>query len=203
MNVSSELGFTSLTTTARVIAKMDVDSASDSRTAFIDSLIEEVSTHMGVMLNRHLLRTERTETYKLRRWAKTLTLDGADASITSIKAATDPSGLSTAAALVANDDYFLEARGGVVKLFGEQPGDPLYVEVTYTGGYFTGASEIGTKHMWLTDACEMQVLHRLRRQDTLGGNLQTIAGAGTSFEGAYNLLPTVRDVIRAHRKAPM
>lgn len=201
-NLTNPLGFIALSTNAKIIAKMDLSDGGDSRLVLIDALIQEVSSTITEFLGVHTLQVERTERYELRRFSKLLTLDGKNLTgTTTVKIARLPSSLATVTAETVDENYILNPRSGTVRFFGDQPYDPAYVEVTYTGGYFVNAGELGSKHEWLTDAAEMQILYRLQRQDTLGGNVDTAGGQGTNFQGQYKLLPLVRDVLRAHRRA--
>ena len=203
-NLTNELDFVSLSTSAMIIAKMDLTDAGDSRTSYVDSIISEVSTMMGSYLGVHTRRAERTERYKLRRFSKRLQLDANEVASTGlvIRASDRPSELASATPLVADEEYILNGRTGLVELFGNQAADPLWFEVTYTGGYFETTSDIGKgSYQWLSDAAEMQILYRLQRQDTLGGNVDTTGGQGTNFTvGQYNWLPQVRDALRRRRR---
>lgn len=200
-NRTNELQYVALSTSARIIAKMDLSDAGDSRTAFIDSMIQEVSSTMTDYLGVHTLRAERTEQYQLRKFSRNLSLDAFDVSDTiTVKVARRPSDFATTTAETIDEDFTLDQRMGSITLLDPQPYDPAWFEVTYTGGFFTDTSELGTKHQWLTNACEMQVLYRLQRQDTLGGNVD-VTGAGTSFTlDSYGLLPVVRAALRRHRR---
>jgi hypothetical protein len=201
-NLTNTLQPINLSTAARIIAKMDLSDAGDSRTAFIDSMIEEASSQIGQYLGLHLLAVERTERYEVRRFSKTFSLDAVAVTGTpTLKIARIPSDLATTAAETLDTTYRLDRRTGTIMLFDQQPYDPAFAEVTYTGGFFANAGELGTKHEWLTNAADMQVLYRLQRQDALGGNVDTSQGGGTSFStGEYQLLKTVRRALQAHRR---
>lgn len=202
-NLTNALAPIDLSTVAKIIAKMDLSDAGDSRTTYIGLIITEVSSQITEFLSMHTLAAERTERYELRRFSKALTLDGNNLTgTTTVKVSRHPSDLATATADTEDEEYILNARTGVIRLLGDQPFDPAYVEVTYTGGFFANAGELGSKHLWLTDAAEMQILYRLQRQDTLGGNVDTSGGQGTNFsQGSYDLLPPVRNILRAHRRS--
>lgn len=200
-NLTNPLAPINLTTSAAIIAKMDLSDAGDSRTTLIDALIQEVSGHMTEYLGMHTLLAKRTERYELRRFSKILSLDATNITgTTTLKVSSTPAGLASATAETVDETYVLNARSGVIRLLSAQPSAPAYCEVTYTGGMFADAGELGMKHVWLTDAAEMQVLYRLQRQDTLGGNVDTSGGQGTNFDGTYNFLRPVRDILRAHRR---
>ena len=202
-NLTNALQPVDLTTAARIIAKMDLSDAGDSRTTFIESIIQEVSSQICEYLGMHTLAAERTERYQLRKYSKVLTLDAAFITGTfTLKTADSPSDLSGATAETEDEDYILNKRTGSVTLFGANPSDPLFVEATYTGGLFANTGEVGSKHLWVSEAAEMQVLYRLQRQDTLGGNVDTSGGQGTNFStGEYGLLRNVRTQLQAHRRA--
>tara|TARA_R110000764_G_scaffold159693_1_gene247341 strand:+ start:939 stop:1556 length:618 start_codon:yes stop_codon:yes gene_type:complete len=200
-NLTNALAPINLSTSAAIIAKMDLADAGDSRVTLIDSLIQEVSTQITEYLGVHTLAAERTERYEIRRFSKILSLDAVDITgTTTLKVAGTPSSLANVVAETVDEGYVLNARSGVIRMLGTQPFAPAYAEVTYTGGYFANAGELGMKHLWLTDAAEMQILYRLQRQDTLGGNVDTSGGQGTGFEGSYKLLGPVFQALRAHRR---
>ena len=200
-NLTNALAPINLSTSAAIIAKMDLADAGDSRTALIDSLIQEVSSQITEYLGMHMLVAERTERYEIRRFSKILSLDATNITgTTTLKISGLPAGLTSAIAETVDEGYVLNARSGVIRMLGDQPFAPAYAEVTYTGGFFADTGELGMKHLWLTDAAEMQILYRLQRQDTLGGNVDTSGGQGTNFQGTYNFLRPVRDALREHRR---
>lgn len=201
-NLTNALQPVALSTTSRIIALMDLSDAGDSRTAFIQSMIDEVSADVCEYLGQHTLQAERTERYMLRKFSKSLSLDGAFLTgTTTVKIAGSPGDLASSSAEIEDTDYVLNERTGSLQLLGAQPYDPAFLSVTYTGGFFANTGEIGTKHTWLTSLAEMQILYRLQRQDTLGGNVDTSGGQGTTFsQGSYGLLPRVRDQLKAHRR---
>lgn len=200
-NLTNSLQYVALSTPSAIIAKMDLSDAGDSRTAFITSMIEEVSSTMTDYLGVHTLRAERTERYRLRKFSRTLSLDAFDVSNTiTLKVAASPSDFATTTAETIDDDFVLDQRTGSITLTESQMYDPAYAEIVYTGGFFADTSELGTKHQWLTEAADMQILYRLQRQDTLGGNVD-VGGSGTNFtQDSYGLLPVVRNALRRHRR---
>tara|TARA_R110000764_G_scaffold173587_1_gene260257 strand:+ start:924 stop:1541 length:618 start_codon:yes stop_codon:yes gene_type:complete len=200
-NLTNALAPINLSTSAAIIAKMDLADAGDSRVTLIDSLIQEVSSQITEYLGMHMLVAERTERYEIRRFSKILSLDATNITgTTTLKISGLPAGLTSAIAETVDEGYVLNARSGVIRMLGDQPFAPAYAEVTYTGGFFADTGELGMKHLWLTDAAEMQILYRLQRQDTLGGNVDTSGGQGTNFQGTYNFLRPVRDALREHRR---
>tara|TARA_R110002167_G_scaffold26380_3_gene90877 strand:- start:8318 stop:8935 length:618 start_codon:yes stop_codon:yes gene_type:complete len=200
-NLTNPLAPINLSTSASIIAKMDLADSGDSRVTLIDSLIQEVSSQITEYLGVHTLAAERTERYELRRFSKIVSLDAVDITgTTTLLVAGTPASLASVVAETIDEGFVLNARSGVIRLLGDQPHAPAYCQVTYTGGYFADTGELGTKHLWLTDAAEMQILYRLQRQDTLGGNVDTSGGQGTNFQGTYNFLRPVRDALRAHRR---
>ena len=200
-NLTNALAPINLSTSAAIIAKMDLADAGDSRVTLIDSLIQEVSSQITEYLGMHMLVAERTERYEIRRFSKILSLDATNITgTTTVKVAGTPSSLANVVAETVDEGYVLNARSGVIRMLGDQPFAPAYAEVTYTGGFFADTGELGMKHLWLTDAAEMQILYRLQRQDTLGGNVDTSGGQGTNFQGTYNFLRPVRDALREHRR---
>jgi hypothetical protein len=202
-NLTNNLEPIDLSTAAKIIAKMDLADAGDSRTAFIGSMITEVSTAVCDYLGLHTLRAERTERYELRKFSKALSLDAVNVSTSGlvVKRSAFPSQLSSAIALTIDEDFILHPRTGTITLLNDQSSDPLFVEVTYTGGFFETTGDLGSDHGWLTDAAEMQILYRLQRQDALGGNVDTTGGQGTNFSpGTYGFLPMVKAALQRHRR---
>lgn len=200
-NLTNALAPIDLSTVAKIVAKMDLSSVADERTAYIGLVITEVSSQITEFLGMHLLAEERTERYELRKFSKRQSLDAINLTgTTTVRVSAHASQVATATPEVVDETYILNARSGVIRLLGDQPFNPAYLSITYTGGFFANAGELGTKHLWLTDAAELQILYRLQRQDTLGGNVDTSGGQGTNFQGAYNFLAPVRNMLRAHRR---
>ena len=124
-NLTNSLQYVALSTPSAIIAKMDLSDAGDSRTAFITSMIEEVSSTMTDYLGVHTLRAERTERYRLRKFSRTLSLDAFDVSNTiTLKVAASPSDFATTTAETIDDDFVLDQRTGSITLTESQMYDP-------------------------------------------------------------------------------
>ena len=193
-----------LTTPARIAIQRDLGGSADPRTELIAATISEVSAEITDYLAMHTLRTERTEDYELPQFERGITLAGIDVDVSAdaitVLAASEYRDLPTAAPLVSGADYVVRPRNGTLRIVGKQEWDPAYIRVTYTGGLFADASEIGTKHGWITAAAEKQIVYRLQRMLTLGGNISSSPGGGTNFVDEYGLLKTVKAMLVAHRR---
>ena len=206
MNLTGPLEYVDLSTVARINAARDLSEVEvDSPTALIESAIAEVSAAACEYLGMHTKRAARTEVYEMRQFSRTLSLDGiaVDPSVFTLIVGDDPLDAATNTPLTLGRDYSLNAARGTVRLLSTQPSRPAYVQVSYTGGFFTMPEELGSGHVWLTAAVETQILYRLQRRDTLGGNVSQAPGGSTQFSGAYNWLPLVRDALRSRRRVSM
>lgn len=204
MNLSGKLESARLTTLDLVRAALideSVSSVGDHALSDDDlyGFIDEVSAEITEFLGWHTLRAERTETYRLRRFARILTLDGPDPVVTEVKVATSPSEFATATAETLDDDVVVARGQNAILIERGLARVERYAQVTYTGGYFAAASEAGN-HAWLSSAAAKQVAYRIQRAPTLGGNITQGDGGGTQFETGYRMLPSVLNSLRLHRR---
>lgn len=204
MNLSGKLESARLTTLDLVRAALIDESVSsvgdhalgdDALYVFID----EVSAEITEFLGWHTKRAERTETYRLRQFAKMLTLDGPDPVVTEVKIAATPRDFAAATAETLDDDVVVARGQSAIFIERGLSRFERYAQVTYTGGYFTSSSDAGN-HVWLSSAASKQVVYRIQRAPTLGGNITQGDGGGTQFDAGYRMLPSVLNSLRLHRR---
>ena len=206
MNLTGPLEYVALSTVTRINDARDLSEAEvDSPTAIIEAAIAEVSSAACEYLGMHTKRATRTEVYEMRQFSRTLSLDATNVDTTDFVLAIgdDPLDAAGATPLTKGRDYSLNASAGTVRLLSTQASSPAYVQVSYTGGLFAAVEDIGSAHVWLTSAVETQILYRIQRRDTLGGNVSQAPGGSTQFSGSYNWLPLVRDALRSRRRITM
>lgn len=97
-----------------------------------------------------------------------------------------------------SDVYYVKHRRGTVRFdrWDLLPGAGV-LQVVYTGGLGTDASDVVAKHPDAALAVELQVMHLFRRRETL--DLSNISGEGGSVALVVDrtpLLPEVRELLR-------
>lgn len=174
--------------------------------------IDEVSAEFCAFLGMHLAIALRDEVYEVRKFSKLISLDGValDPNVSIIvQMGGSPKEARDAQALDPDYEYVTNHRVGTVRLRVAQPYSPGYVRVRYAGGVVETTEAGGALvhvgmlpgYEWLRAAAEKQIIYRLQRRDTLGGNV-SLGGAGTSFATqAYAMLPEVKRTLIAHRRA--
>lgn len=201
-NLTNSLQSVDLSTVARIKTLSGGAWTESANDGMISAVIAEVSAQFVEVLGVHTLRAARTEVYEVRKFHKQVTLDAKEVAVPVVATMSSvPANLATAVAMTEGRDYRVLAPAGVIRLLGDQPWDPGFIQVAYTGGFFTDTGELGTKHHWLVSAAENQIIHRLQRRDTLGGNVQGPGGEGTSFIAGYDLLPSVAKTLMMHRRS--
>lgn len=207
--------FVALTTLARVKAKMDNSLTVPAQDAVLQAHIDEVSAEFASYLQFHTLRKDRDEVHRIRAASADVTLGARPVhALSQVVWAEQLEGLEEATPL-GLDCYLIHPETGWLELDLGTAGGRGYVRVSYNGGLGTmpealpGASPTSPGAMTpyvviefpeIAAACEAQVAYRHQRQSTLGGDVTTIPGAGTSFRGEYGLLKSVEAVLNRYRR---
>ena len=189
-----------LTTLAEVKLLMGgayADTASDPLiTSMISTISEEITRYLGF----HTLSAARTDVYYMRQGKRILTLDARPVSaLTSLKLAVHPDDLATATELVTSA-YVLHNASGWLRFTGRQAVGDYYAQAAYTGGLGAATANVLADHKQIAYACGLQVKYAMQRRDTPGGNITSLAGGATTFDGQYTLLREVRSILDALRR---
>jgi len=162
----------------------------------IDQVIGGVSARFEAILGRHALDTSYEETYELHRAAKVLWLRAYPISAISAVTYSSVPNDTSATALIADDEYYLDAEAGIVRLrLSTTPYDPGYIAVEYDGGMGTTTAAFITNYPEIAAACDQQVVYELNRRNTPGGQLSTRDGRTEFSKSEVNLLRGVREVL--------
>lgn len=169
----------------------------------IAQIISDISAEFTRYLGYHTLSAERTDTYELGRGKRVLTLDARPVTVApdSIKVALHPSSLATATA-IESTDYTLHPAAGWIRFHRRLATGPVYVQMTYTGGIGVDADDVVANDAEIAYAASLQCAYRLQRNDSLGGNFNTLAGGSTQFTGQYRFLLEVQNILSARRRLP-
>lgn len=204
---ATNLDWIAFTSLARIKARLNSSFEDTEQDGQIAILIDEVSRTITRALGFHTLRTTRIETYRRCGSMTFLCLDARPAvSITSIKAAETIADLALDAALVPATEYVVQKSMGIVRFLDVFATETGFVRVEYVGGFADIAPDggMGTSMLAsapdLVEACEVQIIHALNTQRSPGGSVTSIAGASTSYQDAYALLPHVRRTIALYRR---
>lgn len=204
MNLSGQLDVVDLTTLARVRTLIPQAVTDTTMDATITQFIADVSARIGRYIGWHLLSQARVETYEIRKFQSVLRLDAKPVTApTAVKVSgTNLSGADwTAAGAASASTYSVNLGGGWLRFYKSQISDPGYVQVSYTGGFGAAASNVISDFPELAQACEIQVKYLLERLASIGGDVTTTSGAGTSFNSAYALHREVVSILALHRRA--
>ncbi len=211
MNLTNRLSSTDLTTLARVkefIASSFSDVTQDS---IIASAISDVSRRFVEYLKIHATAIERTEVYRVRKFARTVTLDGTP--IDTAQTFEVQIGFNdTEWANVTIEDrtsFSIHAAGGFIEFV--DSGTTVirrarlvraanYVRVKYTGGLGADTAAIVAAFPDVALACDMQTKYLIERRMSLGGNVTTGQGGATEFQGEYMLLKDVRAALDTYAR---
>ncbi len=168
--------------------------------ALLGTLALEVSDELVRFMDRHVTKAARTEDYELPVTHRTVVLDGAPVDTTAsftIKYALDR---DFNVANLSTNSYTLDPRGGLVELHIETPYDPGYVQVSYTGGMAASLTELEalSEFRGLVGAATRQVLFlQQRARQNLGGEVVSSKGTKATYVGEYQLLRSVRELVKA------
>ena len=203
MNLTGRLSSTDLTTLARVKAFISTSVSDTTQDAFFAAAISDVSRRFVEYLKIHATAIERTEVYRVRKFARTVTLDGTP--IDTAQTFDVQIGFNdTEWANVTVEDrtsFSIHSAGGYIEFIDSgttivrrarlvMPAN--YVRVTYTGGLGADTAAIIAAFPDIALACDMQTKYLIERRMSLGGNVTTGQGGSTEFQGEYGLLRDVR-----------
>lgn len=203
MNITAQLDVIDLTTLARVRSLIPLSVNDASQDTLFGQFITDVSARIGRHIGWHLGASARVETYMLRQHQRFVRLDAKPITVmTAVKYS--GSNLSdadwTAHSVLAENNYSVNLAGGSIMFLTPRTADPGFCQVSYTGGFGADAAAVVLAFPELSQACELQVKYLHERLSSLGGDVTTTTGAGTSFNNAYKLHPEVLDLIAYHKK---
>lgn len=203
MNITESLSFLDFTTKERIKIQNGIDD-DRSQDVLLDQMITTVSGQFVAYMGLHALAATHTEVYEIRQHKKVLSLDAKP--ITSVVSLKHSSRDLSEADWTAHTDvdstlWSLSKAGGWLRLNFDTSFDPNYFQVVYVGGLGTDTEAILGAFPDLVHACDMQVQYLFTRWKKLGGNVSTRDGAQTQYEGQYQLLRAVTDILDMHRRA--
>ena len=206
MNLTGRLDSTDFTTTDDVKALMKTSGTAPSGAdTVLGDMITQISRRFVDYLGWHATAASRTEVYKVAQHKRVLSLDakpidtGETFTLKWNRTAKDFDSIMAE----DTDNYVIHASAGYVHLHFMAPYRPTFFQVEYTGGFGADTAAIKTAFPDLAMACAMQVKYQMDRRLSLGGDVQTVPGVGTTFGGEYALLRDVRDVLNRHRRRPV
>jgi len=177
----------------------------------LSDLIGVVSQRIENFIDRPLEKTTRTEEYDIKPRQRVLFLRSYPLSgqgdIASIKIALDWD--FTAATAVTSTDYHVDLMTGAIHfnfypitqyLGNNMATAPNAVQVQYTGGFATSASDIQTNYPAISGACNMQVIAMWRRRDEPMTKTTKIGDYGSAVEGPVKFLPDVIEALIPYRR---
>ncbi len=201
MNIDGQLDVIDLTTLDRVrqlITQSVYDSSMDE---LLSRLIVDHSAMISRHLGMHLSSAARVEVYELRQHARVFSLDAKPVVVTEIKENPSIPDDWTTVGAIGTSLYVVNKAGGWIRFLTQRLNAPGYLQVTYTGGFGTATADIIADFPDIAQACELAVKYHLERLQTLGGDVTTIPGAGTSFGGPYGMHREVERILSYHRRA--
>lgn len=197
-----------LTTKERVKALMNVSGTST------DTQIESLIGSVSVTMERYMGRTVQTVTRGVAKvkmtWGETMVPLTAYpvTALTTVRNSPTPD-FTGRPYLVAGTDFYLDESAGFLQILSEpefrthpetgRPIAPTWFEVAYTGGMAADTAAFIAAYADIAGACDLQVRYLIQRQDSLGSSAE-LGGSVASFEGAYNWLPSVKQVLDYHRR---
>ena len=203
MNLTNRLSSTDLTTLTRVKEFISTSHSDTSQDSFIESAISDVSRRLVEYMKIHATAIERTEVYRVRKFAREVTLDGAPNDTAQTFEGQIGFNDTEWANVVIEDrtSFSIHAAGGFIEFV--DTGTTVirrarlvraanYVRIKYTGGLAADTDKIILAFPDIARACDMQVKYLIERRKSLGGNVTTGQGGATEFQGEYGLLRDVR-----------
>jgi len=197
------------TTAARVKDLLEITSTTHD--TVLGRLITVVSQRIENFIDRSLERTTRTEEYDIKPRQRVLFLRAypltGQGAITGIKIATDWD--FAAATAVTSTDYHVDLNTGAIHfnfypitnyLGNNMATAPNAVQVVYSGGLGSTATDIINNYPAIASACETQVIAMWRRRDEPMQKTIKVGDYGSTKEGPVQFLPDVIEALVPYRR---
>lgn len=203
MNLTGRLISQDFTTVADVKNMMQpTGTQPSSMDTWLGEVITSVSRELTDYLGWHALQVERTEIYRTRVHKRVITLDAKniDTDATFVLKLNHHGKDWAETTETDSDLYHVHQAAGYILLTYPITHVHGFAQVQYTGGWGTTTAELKVNYPDLAQACVTQVKYLADRRVSLGGDVQTTPGTGTSFGSQYNLLTSVKRTLERHRK---
>lgn len=196
------MAVTSFTTLARVKASAETggqDPVDSDNDAYLNQLIADYSAVFETYLGRRSTNGSYREQFDVEPGQGVIVLDAyPNVSVASVY---NDSGREFSGSTISAADYHVDSPNGLVQ-FDKVSLVPGYgsVLINWTGGLGTTTTALVRDFPDLAHACDIQVAHHFRRRDSLGSTGQSLGAGNVSWEGAMNLLPTVKDILDKRKR---
>jgi len=164
------------------------------------AIIASYSAEFARWMCRHVETIQRTESYKVKGSGYDVCLKGYPVqSVVSVKFAGKKKDLPSAFPVLA-DDFDVDLDSGILEVCADSSFEPLYVEVTYTGGMGADTTEFIANYPDLAEAMALQVCEHWRRKNDPSKSSVTDFGSETRYDnGELGILKRVKPIIMSHR----
>ena len=196
------MAVTTFTTLARVKVDLQTGGADPLPTThddYLNELLRAYSAEFERYLGRYSQVVLRQEQYDVEPGMRVVALNAYP--VSSVSTVTNDSGRDFDSGDVSSDDYYLSAKNGLLE-FDKTAlvSGPGVLRVTYTGGLGTNTTALVRDFPDLAHACDIQVVYHFRRRRSLGASGLSQGGGNVSWEGALDLLPTVKQILDRRRR---
>lgn len=189
---------------AEIKAFLEIETATTTFDALLNSMIKYVSDRIQTFINRNLRKEQRTEYFNAGKRKYYLSAYPVDTSSTITVVLDDTTE-------TINDDYFIWADEGLMEFDWKTSYiEPKQLYITYTGGYASSTVSIsgsvedillavpdGLKY-----ACVLQTAFMFRRRKDIGLSSISMPDGSINTMLAADLLPEVKNILKSMRKAP-
>lgn len=166
----------------------------------LTSIVNGVSAAIESYLDRKLETAERTEYHNIENPEAPLVLRSYPVtSISSLKSSATWAWDTTTA--IDADDYEADSESGVLYVKQRLDRGKRAVQIVYTAGIGTTASDVVSGYPDLSIACEMQAVEEYLRKEAQGAvSLNLSDGGGTMNRSGLKLLPAVKERLAPYRR---
>jgi len=187
-----------LTTLAKVKALMGYTGTSED--VALTQLVTSVSDRVSRALRRETEAAERTETTRLVRTGKTVTLCAFPVTAVASVKFSSTGDFTDIDALVEFEDYSVDLEQGTITLSVSTSGKFPTAQVVYTGGMATDTATFITDYAGLSAAVDMQIQLEAKRRQTVGSTSQRTSGGDIRYEGELDFFKGLMRQIVFHQR---
>jgi len=191
--------FTTLTRVKVHLATGGADPLAATHDDYLNELLRAYSAEFERYLGRRSQVVERREQFNVEPGQHLIVLPAYP--VSSVATVINDTGRDFDGSAIDSDDYYVNEEAGLIEVDNVSliPGRGA-VRVTWTGGLGTNTTALVRDFPDLAHACDLQTIYHFRRRQSLGASGLSQGGGNVSWEGALDLLPTVKQILDRRKR---
>lgn len=196
------MAVTTFTTLARVKTHLQTggaDPTASTHDDYLNELLRAYSAEFERYMGRRSQVVERREQFDIEPGQRIIVLPAYP--VSSVATVINDTSRDFDGSAISSGDYYVSTKHGLIEIdkaalsYG-----PGAVRVTWTGGLGSNTTALIRDFPDLAHAADLQVVYHFRRRQSLGASGLSQGGGNVSWEGALDLLPTVKQILDRRKR---